>query len=177
VNDTGQLFQPDQTTYGSLGKRDFKLLELLKNEGIECDLIWIPASNAVTYQPGTLWLTIYGARELASDVGDTLQEAEVYLQDPIHAERNTLYWNPQRFQNTKGLYTMSFKRNKDVSPTEVGPFKSINVLRDFISDDNLPETEGSASLRTCLKRYCHLLISTRKPVVRRSSHFPGTAIR
>ncbi|KAH8753050.1 SNF2 family N-terminal domain-containing protein, partial [Diaporthe sp. PMI_573] len=100
-----------------------------------------------------LWLTIYGARELASDVGDTLQEAEVYLQDPIHAERNTLYWNPQKFQNTKGLYTMSFKRKKDVSPTEVGPLKSIDVLRDFISDDNLPETEGSASLRTCLKSH------------------------
>lgn len=144
--------QPDQTTCGSLAKRDVRLLELFKKEGIDIDLLWIPASKAATDQLGTLWLTIYGARELASDLGDTLQEAEVYLQDPIHAERNTIYWNPQKFQNTENLYTSSFRCNTDDSRLDVGPFKAIDVLKDVTSQDDLPETKGSALLRTCLKR-------------------------
>lgn len=165
TNDIGQLLQPDQTTCGSLAKHDVKLLGLFKKEGIDFDLLWIPCSKAATDQLGTLWLTIYGARELANDLGDTLQEAEVYLQDPIHAERNTIYWNPQKFQNTEGLYTSSFRCNADDSRPEVAPFQAIDVLKDFTSQDDLPETEGSASLRTCLKRYFFGLIATRKDVI------------
>lgn len=157
-NDAGQLSQPDQTTCGSLAKRDVELLDLLKKEGIESDLLWIPAPRAATDRKGTLWLTIYGAREIAKDLGNTLQEAQVYLQDPIHAQRNTLYWNPQRFQNAEDLYTTSFRYKENVSCPEVGPFKAVDVLKDFVSEDNLPETKGCASLRTCLKGYCFLSI-------------------
>ncbi|KAH8746513.1 SNF2 family N-terminal domain-containing protein [Diaporthe sp. PMI_573] len=153
INDVGQLFQPDQTFCGSLAKRDIKLLDLLSKEGIIYDILWIPASKTATGQLGTLWLTIYGARELASDLGDTLQEAEVYLQDQIHAERNTLYWNPHKFQNIEGLYTTSLTCNAVESYPEVGRFKAIDVLKDFTSEDNLLETEGSASLRTSLKSH------------------------
>lgn len=153
VNEKGQIFQPDQTNCGNLANRDVKLLHLFKKEGIDYDLLWIPASTGAKDQLGTLWLTIYGARELASDLGDTLQEAEVYLQDPIHAERNTIYWNPQKFQNTESLYTSSFRYNANDSCPEVDSFKAIDVLKDFASQDDLPETKGSASLRTCLKRY------------------------
>lgn len=153
ISDVGQLSQPDQTTCGSLAKRDVKLLDLLKKEGFDLDLLWIPASKAAPDQLGTLWLTIYGPREVASDLGDTLQEAEIYLQDPIYAEKNTLYWNPQKFQNTEGLYTSSLRCNPVESYPEIGRFEAVDVLKDFTSEDNLPETEGSASLRTCLKRY------------------------
>lgn len=153
ISDVGQLSQPDQTTRGSLAKRDVKLLGLLKKERFDLDLLWIPASKAAPDQIGTLWLTIYGPREVASNLGDTLQEAGIYLQDPIYAERNTLYWNPQRFQNTDGLYTTSLRCNPAESYPEIGQFEAVDVLKDFTSEDNLPETEGSASLRTCLKRY------------------------
>lgn len=153
INDVGQLSQPDQATCGNLAKRDAKLLHLLKTEGIESDLLWVPASKAVPEQPGTLWLTIYGTRELASEVGDTLQEVEFFLQDPIHAERNTLYWNPQRFQNTEGLYTASLRCTTPVQPRqETCQIEAIDVLKDFTSEDNLPETIGSTSLCTPLKR-------------------------
>lgn len=153
IKDVGQLFRPDQIPCGSLTKLDINLLELFKKEGIDSDLLWIPASKATADQLDTLWLTIYGARELASDLGDTLQEAEVYLQDPIHADRNTIYWNPQKFQNTEGLFTSIFKYNEGDSCPEVDSFKTIDVLKDFTSQDDLPETEGSPSLRTYLKRY------------------------
>lgn len=153
ISDVGQLSQPDQTICGNLAKRDVKLLNLLRTEGFDPDLLWIPASKTAQVQLGTLWLTIYGPREFGSDLGDTLQEAEVYLQDPIYAERNTLYWNPQKFENTEGLYTTSLRYNAVESCPEIGRFEAIDVLKDFTSEDNLPETEGSASLRTCLKRY------------------------
>lgn len=150
----GQLCQPDHTTCGRLAQRDIQLLSLFKNEGIEFDLLWIPASRAAHGQLGALWITIYGSKELASDLGDELQECEVYLQDPIYAERNTVYWNPQKFHNIEGLRTLSLKpeHNMDSPGPDADHFEAVDVLKNFTSEDNLPETEGPLSLRTQLKR-------------------------
>lgn len=155
TDDTGKLYQSDRKACGRLAQRDVKLLGLLKKEGVEFDLLWIPCHKASTDRSGTLWLTIYGDKALARDLGDALQEAEIYLQDPIHAERNTIYWNPQRFQNAEGLRTIDFKDNVplDRYDPEVRGVKAVDVLKDFTSEDNLSETEGSACLRTHLKRY------------------------
>lgn len=155
TDDTGNLYQPDRKACGRLAQRDVKLLELFRKEEVEFDLLWIP-----TDRTGTLWLTIYGDKALAKDLGDALQEAEIYLQDPIHAERNTLYWNPHRFQMAEGLRTIDLKYNipLDRYDPEVRNLKAIDVLKDFTSEDNLPETGGSACLRTHLKRYDFLQI-------------------
>lgn len=166
TDDTGQLRQPDHTTCGRLTQRDVKLLELFRKEGVEFDLLWIPAPKAATDRSrGTLWLTIYGEKALARDLGDTLQEIDVYLQDPIHAERNTIYWNPQRFQNTEGLRTISFRYDMDVSCSEVGQVKAVDVLKDFTSEDNMRETEGSTLLLTQLKRYYFQIYTQRNDAV------------
>lgn len=152
ADERGQLCRSDNTTCGRLAQRDVKLLDLFKNEGVEYDLLWVPASEAPTGHSGTLWVTIYGDEALAKDLGDALQDVEVYLQDPIHAERNTIYWNPQRFHHVEGLRTINLKCNMDSSYPEAEHVETVDVLRHFTSQDNLPETEGSASLSTQLKR-------------------------
>lgn len=153
ADDSGQLYQPDNTACGRLAQRDIKLLRLFKNEGLDFDLLWIPAPIGAADRSGTLWLTIYGAKALAKDVGNTLQEVDVYLQDPIHAERNTIYWNPQRFQNTEGLYTFSFRYNMDKNYSVVEQARAVNTLKGFTSEDDLPETEAPDAICTPLKRY------------------------
>lgn len=152
TDDRGQLCGPDHTICGRLAPRDVKLLDLFKNEGVGHDLLWVPSSEAPTGQSGTLWVTIYGDKALAKDLGDALQEVDVYLQDPIHAERNTIYWNPQRFHHVEGLRTISLKDNMGSSCSDAERVETVDVLRHFTSEDNLPETEGSVSLRTQLKR-------------------------
>lgn len=135
-----------------------KLLRLFEKEELEFDLLWIPASQDATNRSGTLWLTVYGRQELARDLGSTLQEIDVYLQDPIHAERNTVYWNPQRFQNTEGLRTFDLRYNMDESSSSMEQVKAVDTLKGFTSEDDLPETEAPESLRTQLKGYytiCH----------------------
>lgn len=153
TDDRGQLCRIDNTACGRLAPRDVKLLSLFKNEGVEYDLLWVPSSEVPTGQSGTLWVTIYGDKALAKDLGDALQDVEVYLQDPIHAERNAIYWNPQRFHHVEGLRTISLKDNMGRSYPEAERLETVDVLRHFTSEDNLPETEGSVSLSTQLKRW------------------------
>lgn len=152
TDDGGQLRRLDNTACGRLAQRDVKLLRLFKNEGIEYDILWIPAIEAATVQSGVLWVTIYGEKTLYKDLGDELRKAEVYLQDPIHAERDTIYWNPQRFHNVEDSRTTSLKFDSEGSCPEVERAEAVDVLKNFTSQDDLPETEGSPSLRTQLKR-------------------------
>lgn len=153
TDDRGQLCRLDNATCGRLAQRDVKLLGLFNNEGVEYDLLWVPSSETPTGQSGTLWVTIYGDKALAKDLGDALQDVEVYLQDPIHAERNAIYWNPHRFHHVEGLRTISLKDNMGSSYPEAERVETVDVLRHFTSEDNLPETEGSVQLSTQLKRW------------------------
>lgn len=152
TDDLGQLYRQDNTNCGILAQRDVKLLRLFKNEGVEHDMLWIPAFEVTAGQSGILWVTIYGDKRLAKDLGDALHKAEVYLQDPIHAGRNTIYWNPQRFHNIEGLRTIGLKASMHSSNPEADHVEAVDVLRHFTSEDNLPETKASGSLVTQLKR-------------------------
>lgn len=155
INDTTELRRRgDNITCGKMAPRDIKLLSLFKKEGIQFDLLWIPSSTAATGRSGTIWLTLYGEKTLARDLGDTLQSVDIYLQEPIYAERDVTYWNPHKFQNIEGLRAMSLKHCVQNSHPEVECAEVVNVLKHFTSENDLPETRGCvASLRTPLKRY------------------------
>lgn len=130
------------------------------NVGLEYDIHWIPEAEPKGIA-GVIWVTVYGYRHIAEDLGDTLQMIEVYLQDPIHAEKDVIYWNPHKFRNDDGLRTshlkvawesaMHARNSHDLGATD--------FLDKFLSEDNLPETEGSAFLRTCLKRCANLRLA------------------
>lgn len=142
--DTGQLRRgEDGAACGQLAPRDIELLRLFKNEAIGSDLVWIPASKAATGHSGTIWATLYGqGKALGRDLGDTLQDIDVHLQDPIYAERDVVYWNPQRFQNTEGLRTISLKHDAQRSHPEVERAEVVDVPEHVTSEDDLPETRG-----------------------------------
>lgn len=154
VEPGGRIYQHREGTFcGMLASNNAKLLQLLVNEGLEYDLHWIPETEPKGVA-GVIWLTIYGCRQIAEDLGDTLQMIEVYLQDPIYAEKDVLYWNPHRFRNDDGLRTSHLKSAWESSIHTQSSYNlgAIDFLNKFLSEDNLPETEGSAFLRTRLKR-------------------------
>lgn len=132
------------------------------NEGLEYELHWIPETepNGVA---GVIWVTIYGYRHIGEDLGDTLQMIEVYLQDPIHAEKDMIYWNPHKFKNDDGSRTSHLKMAWESSIYARSNYDlgAADFLDKFRSEDNLPETGGSVFLRTRLKRYAALRLTGR----------------
>lgn len=154
---------------GTLASNDAKLLQLFVNEGLEYDLHWIPETEPKG-AAGVIWVTVYGYRHIAEDLGDTLQMIEVYLQDPIHAEKDVIYWNPHKFRNDDGLRTSHLKvaRESSIHARNSYDLGVTDFLDKFLSEDNLPETEGSAFLRTRLKRCVNLRVAKR--VQRETKH-------
>lgn len=122
------------------------------NEGLEYDIHWIPQTNLKSVI-GVIWVTIYGCRQIAEDLGETLQMIEVFLQDPIHADRDVKYWNPHKFRNEDYLRTSHLKvaRQSSIHVESSYDLGGTDFLNKFVSEDNLPETDGSAFLRTRLK--------------------------
>lgn len=122
------------------------------NEELQYDLHWIPETEPKRVA-GVVWVTIYGCRQIAEDLGDTLQMIEAYLQDPVHAEKDVMYWNPHKFRNDDGLRTSHLKLawQSSIHTLSSYDFGSTDFLDKFVSEDNLPETEGSAFIRTPLK--------------------------
>lgn len=154
VEPVGRIYQhPDGVFCGTLTTNDADVLQLLVNEELEFDLHWISGTEPKG-AGGVIWVTIYGFRHIAEDLGNTLQMIEVYLQDPIHAEKDVIYWNPHKFRNDDGLRTSHLKVAWQSSIQAQGSYDlgSTDFLKSFVSEDNLPETEGSALLRTGLER-------------------------
>lgn len=154
VQSRGRVYRHRDGFYcGTLARNDAKLLELFVNEGIEYDLLWIPETEPKGVA-GIIWVTIYGYRHIAEDLGDTLQMIEVYLQDPIHAEKDVIYWNPHKFRNDDGFRTSHLKVawESSIHARDSFDLGVTDFLDKFLPQDNLPETEGSAFLRTRLKR-------------------------
>ncbi|KAI1399171.1 SNF2 family N-terminal domain-containing protein [Hypoxylon fuscum] len=148
------LGQLDHIPCGWLAPKDFEVLELFRRDGIEFDLLWAPSCSTFSNEnvANNLWITLYGERDLASDLGEALQELGIYLQDPIHAERDAPYSNPHRFHNNVELRTYSvrhcFQGEVNVETLNIS---LSDILAESVPEASLPETEGSPLLLTCLK--------------------------
>lgn len=100
-----------------------------------------------------MWWTLYGDKSLANELGNTLQDLDIYLQEPIAADKDVLYWNPHKFQNNPGLRTSDFQSQSAQEQNNIEALILPDILAKFTSEDALPETEGSWLLQTPLKKY------------------------
>jgi hypothetical protein len=101
-------------------------------------------------------VTLYGPRDIASDLGETLQKLELYLQDPIHSLRDAAYFNPQRFFQDSNARTTCFQIGPQEPElhTQFDDEKVVvtDVLESLTTESKLHETWGSEYLKTELKR-------------------------
>lgn len=144
---------------GILAPRDLELLQLFDREGIEYDLLWMPEQGWESdraERQAAVWATLYGPREIAQDLQDTFQNLDLYLQDPIHAQRDTVYFNPQRLFNEPESRTTDFKLSVatygKVGTVHDEEVLATDLLENIRTGSSLHETPGSPCLITELKR-------------------------
>ncbi|KAK0378998.1 DNA repair protein rad5 [Colletotrichum limetticola] len=142
----------------ALDPRGREWLELFHREGISIDILGLPPGQEVVDDDSIqLWITLYGPREIAQVVGSTLQEAELYLQDPAFSLTDVEYFNPQRFTNAEGSRTADFRTvlsNEDeVSAGMDETLVAIDVLKSVTSTTVRHETSGSYYLQTELQSH------------------------
>lgn len=153
-----QLVSPTRPEFrAALDPRGLELLELFHREGIRIDILGLPAEQEVVNDDSMkLWITLYGPRDIAQGVGSTLQEAELYLQDPAFSLTDVEYFNPQRFTNTEGSRTVDFRtvrsEEDEISAGKEETLVAIDVLESITSTTVRHETSGSYYLRTELQR-------------------------
>ncbi|KAF9769105.1 hypothetical protein IL306_013519 [Fusarium sp. DS 682] len=125
---------------------------------IDFELRWMPELPPRGVAEGRIpiWTTIYGPRDLASDLRDTLQSLDLFLQDPIYALKDVPYFNPQRFCNDPNARTTDLKiQHPPPAPGPAyqdEPVVAANMLDSLTVETHLQETAGSTHLKTDLKR-------------------------
>lgn len=156
------------STYGALQERDTQLLDLFSQEGIDFELLWVPAraqKGSKTDKKAAVWATIYGLRELASGLRDLFHDLDLYLQDPIHSLRDVTYFNPQRFFNDPEIRTSNFQvtslNQEQISTVKDEDLVVTDVLNGITAESILHETPGSLYLLTELLRSGDRITSVR----------------
>lgn len=97
-------------------------------------------------------VVIYGRLHLAEDLDDFLQACvpPMYLQDPVHCDRNVRYRNPQRlsFRDEESEMTFDLTAHDDHEKENFETPK--DCLIGLESTEYLPETETPSAIRTPL---------------------------
>ncbi|KAF5982360.1 global transactivator [Fusarium bulbicola] len=142
-------------TYGALDTWNADLLDLFHREGIEYELLWMSeqlGTGAGTNDNPVVWATLYGPGDLASDLRDLFENLDLYLQDPVYALRDVMYFNPQRFSNEPHIRTSHFWTNPSIGEPVLTIKDETFVVRDVLDSittgSTLYETPGSQYLLT-----------------------------
>ena len=100
-----------------------------------------------------LCVIIYGPSSLKDDIGEFATERGLYLQDPMHCDRDVPYQNPHLLSRDDDMIVMTSSLNFEENGLQieemVAPPDPWALLK---SDSPLLETEGSSLLRTKLYR-------------------------
>ncbi|KAK4221968.1 SNF2 family N-terminal domain-containing protein [Podospora fimiseda] len=152
----GRLTQlPNNELLGLVNADDLALLNLFRQDGIDMELCLVPDQSTTHKRrqapKSTLWVTLSGPLDIADDLGKTLQDLDLYLQDPIHSQMRLPYHNPQLF-GPKDAHNLENETSSDPSIT-VEMLSPSNLLPEFVSNEDLEETEGSSILKTSLKSH------------------------
>lgn len=98
-------------------------------------------------------VTIYGPRSMCEEVGDWLDGYGLFLQDPVHCDRNVLYQNPHllRRDDEEPVMTCSFNSHTPIVHTET-IIAAPNLFEILNQDHHLPETKQPRAISTSLHR-------------------------
>ena len=103
-----------------------------------------------------LYVVIYGPCEQSEAVSNFVSACELYLQDPLHCDRNVVYQNPHLLSRADQEPLMTFALYPSGIPLYVEEFTAsqdpLSLLR---SERTLPETIAPAPIATPLYRYAY----------------------
>ncbi|KAL8919004.1 MAG: hypothetical protein Q9172_005181 [Xanthocarpia lactea] len=101
----------------------------------------------------SLSVILYGSPLLSERLGDFLNQSSIFMQRPLHADRNVPYRNPQSLsgQDEDAPFTMDLKDHTSSSELEV-LIQSADLAVALETNATLPETEAPACIQTVLYR-------------------------
>jgi hypothetical protein len=101
----------------------------------------------------TLCVIIYGVGSTAEELGDWLSEHGLFLQDPVHCERNVLYHNPHLLcgEDDEPVMTFALKFHTPIVHAETA-IAAPNLFEILNEDRELSETEQPGAVSTILRR-------------------------
>lgn len=94
---------------------------------------------------------LYGEKNLCDALKEVLRAQNLYLQDPINATRDVIYWNPQRYFNSPTARTLDFRATANEPEATEEKISYSDPLAAFTTGHELDETEPSSHVRTPLK--------------------------
>ena len=170
LDDTSTLLRvADGSKIGTLGERQAKILhELEEVDGINfqlyCQIKREEALGGGKFRmcaekelQHLLCTIIYGPLRLFDAIGEYVSECELYLQDPLHCNRDVPYRNPHLLSGLDEESPMTFSFNQPSVPLEVEELNNRpDLFAQLRSEDPLRETTAPPALRTMLYGYDRL---------------------
>lgn len=170
LDDTSALLRAaDGSEFGTLGERQANILhELEEADGINfqlyCQINGEEALGGGKFRKGAekelqhfLCTIMYGPLRLFDAIGEYVSECELYLQDPLHCNRDVPYRNPHLLSGLDEEPPMTFSFNQPSVPLEVeGLASRLDLFAQLRSEDPLQETAAPPALRTMLYGYDRL---------------------
>ena len=98
-----------------------------------------------------LSVILYGPMEVFGAIGEFLEQCSVFLQSPLHCDRNVPYRNPQSLSGKDHNPPMTFQLDADLCRSQIetmvqGPDSSAALE----TEDSLQETQAPSSIKTSL---------------------------
>lgn len=145
--DHGQMIQ---------GLMEESTLELQLSCSIDVTNAPSKSKKVFLQRPCSLTIIVYGPFELFKEIGGWFQEYNVYLQDPVNANKSDLkYCNPHRLSAEDMASCPMVSELVSQKPRLIG-FEEIRDRPDFLdmlsSHAELPEAPQPTTIRTDLKR-------------------------
>lgn len=106
-------------------------------------------SKTTKSQLACLSVIIYSTLDLFGEIGEYLDNNDLFLQDPYSCERNVKYRNPHRLSGLDDSVPKTFDMARFPMSCETIS-NSVDLLREFESSQDVSEAETPKTLRTSL---------------------------
>lgn len=158
------VLNTDSSLFGAIESRTAKILHVLQSEEqlsiqLYCQLPIDDGHSgrrrkgAASGGVATLSAIIYGFSTAFDDVGSFIEECDMFLQDPLHCDRNVRYRNPHRLSGPDDEVVMTLPPASDPVSARVEEIKTPRDLFLGLGDSEvLPESVVPSEIKTALRR-------------------------
>ncbi|KAM3087188.1 hypothetical protein ACMFMG_001292 [Clarireedia jacksonii] len=156
------LRRADTSIYGTLSERSARIIRALQAAGCATQLYChggysVPPERCELYGGKGIvvicCVILYGLNYISEDVGSWLSKYGLFLQDPVHCDRNVLYHNPHILyeDNHEPVMTFSFSFHAPSAHMEV--LKVAPNLFELLNQERiLPEAQQPSLVTTLLHK-------------------------
>ena len=154
----------DFSTFGTIESRTAKILQVLNSEEhlsiqLYCQTTRDYESScrrrkaAASGVVAMLSAVIYGHPTAFDDVGKFIEECDMFLQDPLHCDRNVRYQNPHRLSGPDDKVVMTLSPALDNTSAKIEEIKTPQDLFSGLGDGEvLSESAAPSQIKTALLR-------------------------